>query len=294
MARCSSRWATRACARARLSSIATLAVGLDDGGALLPVLEARARLGRRPTEATRRRSARPARPAGGLAPRRRRARTPMPLRGALRLGGRVAWAGAGSFPARPWSKRERNGPAAVGRQSKLAAADHPSRAATALAFSHRAIPTMKLCGEIFVMTPQRCGKVAPRSLRTWPPDVKLSADRTHRSNSICPDCSANNSPPVPVRVGVAPSRGRILHRRLRTADNHHQELVGAHQGKRRPRSHSRTHQAMEARGADRSVSRAVGVWRAGRPSSGRRGHWRGRSRQRPGSIRLRLGRCCRW
>ena len=44
MARYSSRCATPPCARARLSSIAALAVGLDDGGALLPVLEARARL----------------------------------------------------------------------------------------------------------------------------------------------------------------------------------------------------------------------------------------------------------
>jgi hypothetical protein len=47
MTRCSSRWATPACAQAGLSSIAALAVGLDDGGALLPVLEARVRLGHR-------------------------------------------------------------------------------------------------------------------------------------------------------------------------------------------------------------------------------------------------------
>jgi hypothetical protein len=40
---------------------------------------------------------------------------------------------------------------------------------------------------MFVMTPGRCGKVAPRSLLTWLPDVKLSADRTHRRNSICPE-----------------------------------------------------------------------------------------------------------
>jgi hypothetical protein len=43
--------------------------------------------------------------------------------------------------------------------------------------------------------------------------------------------------------------------------------------------------------AGHGVIPALGVWRAGWPSSARRGRLRGRSRRWPGSIRLRRGRC---
>ena len=52
------------------------------------------------------------------------------------------------------------------------------------------------------------------------------------------------------------------------------------------------HRHKQSAGLARSVSRAGGVWSAGRPSSARRGQLRGRSRRWLGSIRLRRGRYC--
>jgi hypothetical protein len=100
------------------------------------------------------------------------------------------------------------------------------------------------------MHPGRCGEVVPQSLCTGLADVQLSADRTHRRNSVCREFHCVQRGRLFLqRVRVTSGFRRVVCLLLRTADDHHEEFVRAHQRDRRPRGHSR---------ADRPMTQAVG------------------------------------
>ena len=89
------------------------------------------------------------------------------------------------------------------------------------------------------------GQIVSQPLRPGLADVELSADRAHRGNPVRRELPGEQlSRLLPQRVGIMPGHRHAVSGDLGTADDHHEELVGADQRHRGPRGHRRADQAM--------------------------------------------------
>lgn len=87
------------------------------------------------------------------------------------------------------------------------------------------------------------GQVGPYLRRTRLPDTKPYPNSTHRGNAIRAEVFGEQMRCVlPQRSGNL-RHARDFRRRLRAADDHHEEFVRADEGDRRPRGHVFPHQS---------------------------------------------------
>ena len=120
------------------------------------------------------------------------------------------------------------------------------------------------CGSVH----PRCrsgGEVVPQPLCPGLTDAEFGADRRiarTEGHPVRRELSVEQlSRPLLQRVAIARALGRRIRRNLGTTDDHHEELIGADQRDRRPRSHRRL--------SDRDPSRARRWPRASPRSPGR-------------------------
>ena len=112
------------------------------------------------------------------------------------------------------------------------------------------LPASGLRSGTFRPTRSSCSEVVPQPLRPGLANVELRADRADRRNAMrCQLIGEYLGCLFTERVQVIRTSGYAARCRLRTADNHHEQFIGADQRDRRPRGH---------RSTDRPVPQPVG------------------------------------